>query len=202
MLCAIYVNSRLVSITWPTFLVCLGLMLSALRTCRLKVVQYFKNLVKYAVFERKIKMHFFNFKRFCHSPFQARAHIVPPPTNITAYLQMAWSLELQLCDFSFSEFSIRKISFTNKPSCMLLWQSWNFSAYFKNSNLRCFQVFPPERNFLWDNLLCFRHHNTLRSVIEAIIRGVIVERLHKIVLPKYDHRQLNNLLVPCFTVYN
>ena len=25
-----------------------------------------------------------------------------------------------------------------------------------------FQVFPPERNFLWDNLACFGHHNTLR----------------------------------------
>ena len=32
-----------------------------------------------------------------------------------------------------------------------------------------FQVFPAERNILWDNLLCFGHQNTLRSSIKANI---------------------------------
>ena len=48
-----------------------------------------------------------------------------------------------------------------------------------------FQAFPPERNFLWNNLLCFAHHNTLRGYIEANIRSVTVERFQKIILPIY-----------------
>ena len=39
-----------------------------------------------------------------------------------------------------------------------------------------FDVFPAERNFLLDYLLCFGHHNTLRSLIKANIRSVTVER--------------------------
>ena len=51
-----------------------------------------------------------------------------------------------------------------------------------------FQAFPHQRNFLWDNLLCFGHHNTLRSLIEANIRIVTMERFQKIIFPKYGHR--------------
>ena len=51
-----------------------------------------------------------------------------------------------------------------------------FRLIFENSNLQFFQVFPPERNFLWANLLCFGHHNPLRILIEANIRSVTVER--------------------------
>ena len=47
-----------------------------------------------------------------------------------------------------------------------------------------FQVFPPERNFLWDNLVCFGHHNTVRSLIKANIRTVTMETFQKIILPK------------------
>ena len=45
-----------------------------------------------------------------------------------------------------------------------------------------FQVFPAKKKILWDNLLCFGHHNTLRSLIEATIRSVTVERFQKITL--------------------
>ena len=51
-----------------------------------------------------------------------------------------------------------------------------------------FQVLTPERNLMWDNLLCFGHHNTLRSLIKANIRTVTVETFQKIILPKYGHR--------------
>ena len=51
-----------------------------------------------------------------------------------------------------------------------------------------FRVFPPERNFLWNNLLSFGHHNTLRSLIKANIRTVIMETFQKIILPKYGHQ--------------
>ena len=51
-----------------------------------------------------------------------------------------------------------------------------------------FQVFQPERNFLWDNLLCFGHHNTLRSLIKANIRTFTMETFQKIILPKYGHK--------------
>ena len=37
-------------------------------------------------------------------------------------------------------------------------------------------------------LLCFGHHNTFRSLIEAPIRSVNVEKLQKFILPKYGHQ--------------
>ena len=46
------------------------------------------------------------------------------------------------------------------------------------------------------------NHNTLRGLIKANIRTVTMETFQKIILPKYGHQHENNLLVPCFTVYN
>ena len=43
------------------------------------------------------------------------------------------------------------------------------------------QVFPPDRNFLWDNLLCFGHHNILRSLVKANIRTVTMEIFQKVI---------------------
>ena len=62
-----------------------------------------------------------------------------------------------------------------------------FSLILKTRISIIFQVFPAERNFLWDNLPCFGHHNTLRSSINANIRTVTMERFQKIFLPKYGH---------------
>ena len=56
----------------------------------------------------------------------------------------------------------------------LFWKTWIAIA---------FPVFPPERNFLWDNLLCLGHHNTLRSLIIAIIRTVTLETFQKSFCP-------------------
>ena len=77
-----------------------------------------------------------------------------------------------------------------------------FGLFLKTQNSIVFQVFPPERNFLWDNFLCFGHQNSRRSSFKANIRSVIMETFQKIILPKYGHRHWNNWLVPCFTVYN
>ena len=43
-----------------------------------------------------------------------------------------------------------------------------------------FRVFPPERNFRWDNHLCFGYHNTLRSLIKAHIKTVAMEKFQKV----------------------
>ena len=51
-----------------------------------------------------------------------------------------------------------------------------------------FQVFPPEKNFLWDNFLYFRHHNNLISSIEDNFRTVTMETFQKIIVLKYGHQ--------------
>ena len=63
-----------------------------------------------------------------------------------------------------------------------------FGLFLKTQISIVFQAFSPERNSLWDNHLCFEHHNALRSLIEADIRSVTVEKLQKIILPKYGHQ--------------
>ena len=61
-----------------------------------------------------------------------------------------------------------------------------------------FQVFPPERNFLWDNLLCFGHHNTLRSLIKANIRTVTMEIFQKNHFAQIWSSTLNQLISAMF----
>ena len=63
-----------------------------------------------------------------------------------------------------------------------------FGLFLKIQISIVFQVFPPERNFLWDNILCFGHHNSLISSIKANIRNVTMETFQKILLPKYGHQ--------------
>ena len=63
-----------------------------------------------------------------------------------------------------------------------------FGLFLKTQIAIVFQVFPPERNFLWDKFLCFGHPNTLRSLIIANIRTVTMETFQKIILPKYGYR--------------
>ena len=63
-----------------------------------------------------------------------------------------------------------------------------FGLFLKTRTSIVFRVITPERNFLLDNLLCFEHHNTLRSLNKANIRTVTMETFQKIVLPKYGHK--------------
>ena len=126
-------------------------------------------------------------KRSHLNPIQARGHFVPPHRNhsISSKRLGVWSY----CFVTFFSmyFLFRKFCSTNQPSCMLPWQPYHFQLNFENSKLHCFQVFSPERNFLWDNL-CFGHHNSLISSIKVNIRIVPMETFQNILLPKYGHR--------------
>ena len=87
-------------------------------------------------------------------------------------------------NFLSGNFPFRKVQF-HQPALMYVAMATIqlFSIILKTQISVVFQVLPPERNFLWDNLLCFGHHNTLRSLFEAHIRGVAVERFQKFILP-------------------
>ena len=54
-----------------------------------------------------------------------------------------------------------------------------FGLFLYTRILIVFQLFPRERNFLWDNFLCFGHQNSLISSIKANIRSVTIETFQK-----------------------
>ena len=84
------------------------------------------------------------------------------------------SLELLFCDFSFCVFSIQKCLVPPiSPHVCFQGNHTTFDLNLKTRISIVFQVFPPERNFLWNNLLCFGYHNTLRSLIETNIRSIL-----------------------------
>ena len=90
--------------------------------------------------------------------------------------------------FLSGNFPFRKFQFNQSAVVYVTMATMQlYSIILKTRISIVFQVFPPERNFPWDNLLCFGHHNTLRSLIEAHIRSVTVERLQKFILLKYGH---------------
>ena len=66
--------------------------------------------------------------------------------------------------FLSGKFQFRNLSSTNQQSRMVPWQPYNFPHILKTRNS------IAERNFPWDNLLCFGHHNTLKRLVEANIR--------------------------------
>ena len=87
-----------------------------------------------------------------------------------------WILELLLCDFSFYVFSIKKSLVPPiSPHVCCHGNHTTFGLFLKTRIAIVFQVFSPERNSLWDNLLCFGHPNTLRSLIKANIRTVAMD---------------------------
>ena len=130
------------------------------------------------------------------------AHCAPSPKSRHIF-KTAWNLEFLLCDFSFWKFSIQESLVLQTSSHVCCHGNHtDFGIILKTHISVIFQVFPPERNFLWDNLLCFENNNTLRSLNEANIRSVTVEKIQEIILPKYDHRHWANWLVICFTACN
>ena len=115
-------------------------------------------------------------------------HIVSPHQNhsISSKRLRVWSY----CFLTFlsGNFPFRKVQFHQSALMYVAMETIQpFGFILKTRFPIVFQLFPPERNFLWDNLLCFGHHNTLRSSIKAYIRSVTVERFQKIILPKYGH---------------
>ena len=63
-----------------------------------------------------------------------------------------------------------------------------FGLFLKTRISNVFQVFPPEKNFLWDNFLCFGHQNSLINSIKANNRSVTMETFQKMILLKYGYR--------------
>ena len=50
-----------------------------------------------------------------------------------------------------------------------------FGLFLKTRFSNVFQVFPPESNLLFDNLLCFGYPNTLKSLIKVNVSTATME---------------------------
>ena len=126
----------------------------------------------------------------CHfNPIKAKGDTLCPSPKSQHMFKTAWSLELLLCDFYFYAFSIQKSSVPPISTNVCCHGSHaTFRLFWKLESPMFFQVFPPQRNFLWNNCLCFGHPNTLKSLIIANIRTVTMETFQKIILPKYGHQ--------------
>ena len=96
-----------------------------------------------------------------------------PPLAAGAQKSLAW-------------IGLRKVQFHQSALMYVAMATMQLFGSFLNTIIAIvFQVFPPERNFLWDSLLWFGHPNTLRSLIIANIRTITMETFQKIILPKY-----------------
>ena len=88
--------------------------------------------------------------------------------------------------------------YTISPNFRFHGNHTNFGIILKTQISIVFQVIPPERNFLWDNLLCFGHHNTLRSLIIANIRAVTMEIFQKNLFAQIRSSTLKQLICAMF----
>ena len=112
-----------------------------------------------------------------------------PLTKITAYLENGLEFGVTAFGLFPMHFSFKKVQFHQSALMYVAMTTMQLFGLFLKSQISIvFQVFLPERNFLCDNLLCFGHPNTLKSLIKANIRTVTMETFQKIILPKYGHR--------------
>ena len=89
----------------------------------------------------------------------------------------------------FMYFPLRKVQFHRSALMYVAMATMQLFGLFLKSQIDIvLQVFPPERNFLWDNILSFGHHNALRISIKTNLRSVPMDTFQGIVLPKYGHR--------------
>ena len=125
----------------------------------------------------------------CFNPVRPGGALCAPNLNYSIT-----SKRLGVCSYCFVTFlsvyfPLRKVRFHQSALMYVAMANMQlFGLFLKTRIVIVFQVFPHERNFLWDNLLCFGHRNTLRSLIVANIRTVTKEAFQKIVLPKHGHR--------------
>ena len=110
-------------------------------------------------------------------------------TTITADLQNGLQFGVYcFVTFLSMSFPFRKVQFHQPAVMQVAMATMQLSGLILKTGISIvFQVFPPERNFLLDNLLCFGHHNTLISLIIANIRS-LNGNIPEIILPKYGHR--------------
>ena len=122
------------------------------------------------------------------NPIQAREHNVPPYQSHRISSKRLGVLSFCFMNFLCGKFPFRKFQFHQSAHIYVVMAAVHlFSIILKFQLSIVFQVFPHEKNLLWDNPLCFGHHNTLRSLIEAPIRCVTVERPQKFILHKNGH---------------
>ena len=163
------------------------------------VLTHFEHNLQKQKISRSIMMK----HRTCWPYLGQGAALCAPSLKSHHIFKTALSLKLLLCDFYFYVSSITKSSVPPIiPHVCSHGNHATFGLILKPRTTIVFQVFPHERNFMWDILLCFGHHNTLRSLIIANIRTATMETFQKIILPKYGHRHQTNWIVSCFTVYN
>ena len=123
------------------------------------------------------------------NPIQARGHKVPPHLNHSISSKRLGVSSYCFVTFLSMYFPLRKVQFHQSALMYVVMATMQlFGSFLKSRVAVVFLVFPPERNFLWDSLLCFGHPNTLRSLIIANNRTVTMEIFQKIILPKYGHR--------------
>ena len=128
---------------------------------------------------------------------------MPPHQNHSISSKQLWVWSYCFVTFLFMHFPFRKVQFHQSAVMYLAMATMQlFGLFLKTQISNVFQIFPPERNFVLDNLLCFGHPNTLKRLMKANIRTVTMETFQKIILPKYGLRHQNNWFVPCCTVYN
>ena len=122
------------------------------------------------------------------NPIQARGHFMPPHLNHSMFSKQLGVWSYLFVTFLSMYILFRKVQF-HQPVLMYVAMATMqlFGLYLKTRISNVFQVFPPERNFLWDYFLCFGHQNSLISSIEANIRSVTMETIQKIILPKCCH---------------
>ena len=115
--------------------------------------------------------------------------IVPPHQNHSMSLKRLGVWSFCFVTFLSINFPLRKVHIHQSALMYVAIATMQlFGLFLKTQIAIVFQVFPPERNFLWDDLLCFGHHNTLRSLIIANVRTVTMEIFQKIILHKYGPR--------------
>ena len=118
------------------------------------------------------------------NPSRPRGYVVPPQQNPSICSKRLGVWSFCFVTFLSRNFPFRKIQFHQSALRYVAMATIQlFRTILKTRISIVFQVFPSERNFLWDNLLCFGHRNNLRSLIEAYNRSVTVERFQKSFCP-------------------
>ena len=121
------------------------------------------------------------FTYYCCSPYPGQG----PHQNRTISSKRPGVWSYWCVTFLSMYFPLKKVQF---PQAALMYVAMAtmqlFGWIWKTRISIVFQVFPPERILLGDNLLWFGHKNSLISSIKANIRPVSMETFQKILLPK------------------
>ena len=117
--------------------------------------------------------------------------------NISPKRLRVWSY--CLVNFLSTYIPFRKVQFHQSALMYVAMATMQlFGLFLKTQISIACQVFPPERNFLWDTFLCFGHQNSLISSIKANIRSVTMETFQKILFAQIWSSTLKQLFSAMF----